>query len=29
MLVDLRGNAEAGRKTINDWVATQTNERIQ
>lgn len=29
MPVDFRGNAEAGRKTINDWVAAQTRDRIR
>ena len=29
MPVDFRGNAEAGRTTINDWVATQTRQRIK
>jgi serpin B len=29
MPVDFRGDAEASRKTINDWVATQTKQRIQ
>jgi serine protease inhibitor len=28
MPVDFRGDPEAGRRTINDWVATQTNQRI-
>ena len=29
MPVDFRGDPEAGRKTINDWVGAQTNQRIR
>lgn len=29
MPVDFRGDAEAARKSINDWVAAQTNQRIR